>query len=128
MAIKVLLADDEEGMLEIMTRKVAAQGYEVVTAKDGQEAWDKIVSENPDVILLDITMPNIDGYEVLKKIRSDQRSAALLVVAVTANAMRGDREKILSAGFNGYVSKPISVASVRKEVDRLLLKVISSAA
>ncbi|MBI3314847.1 MAG: response regulator, partial [Candidatus Omnitrophica bacterium] len=64
MAIKVLIADDEEAILGIMANKVAAQGYAVTTARDGQEAWNKIVSENPDVIILDIAMPKMDGWSL----------------------------------------------------------------
>jgi CheY-like chemotaxis protein len=125
---QILIVDDQPSNRELLHIVFERQGHLIAEAGDGDEALRKIQEQATDLVLLDITMPNINGYEVLKKIRSDQRLAALLVVAVTANAMRGDREKILSAGFNGYVSKPICVASLRKEVDRLLLNVIRDAA
>jgi len=67
--IKILVADDEDVIREIMARKIASQDYEVITAKDGQEAWSKIVSDFPDIIILDLNMPHMDGWSVLKKLR-----------------------------------------------------------
>jgi len=122
---RILIVDDVANNRELLRIVFEQQGHLVSEACDGEEALRRIREQFTDLVLIDLTMPHINGYGLLKMIRDDQRFAALLVVAVTANAMKGDHEKILAAGFNGYVAKPVSVATIRKEVDRLLLGAIS---
>jgi CheY-like chemotaxis protein len=95
-------------------------GYAVIEAEDGQQALDKTRSEDPDLLLLDLQMPGLDGYGVLAGLRGDARFAGLPVLALTASAMRGDRERILEAGFTEYLAKPAGPELLRETVARLL--------
>ena len=92
------------------------------TACDGQEALQKIAETQPDILLLDLSMPVLDGFGTVHKIREDPLFGSLPVLAVTAYAMRGDREKILNSGFDGYLSKPIDPKALEQEFERLLGK------
>ena len=83
--MKVLIADDEREVLEIMARRVTAEGYEVVTAKDGKEAWQKIQKESPDIIVLDLIMPIMDGFEVLSRIKKDFSNIDVLIISAYGN-------------------------------------------
>ena len=124
MAIKVLIADDEETILEIMAQKVAAQGYIVVTAHDGQEAWDKIVSESPDVIVLDITMPKMDGWSILYKLRNEPPSKKWQpVIVVSALGETTNIQKGLALDADHYLTKPCRIEDVLKGI-RLMVSLI----
>jgi two-component system alkaline phosphatase synthesis response regulator PhoP len=124
MAIKVLIADDEEAILGILANKVAAQDYAVVTARDGQEAWDKIVSENPDVIILDITMPKMDGWSVLHKLRSEPPSKKWQpVIIVSALGEMENVQKGLDLEADHYLTKPCRIEDVLKGI-RLMVSLI----
>ncbi len=124
MAIKVLIADDEEAILGIMANKVAAQDYTVVTARDGQEAWDKIVSENPDVIILDIVMPKMDGWSVLHKLRSEPPSKKWQpVIIVSALGEMENVQKGLDLEADHYLTKPCRIEDVLKGI-RLMVSLI----
>ncbi len=96
------------------------QGYLVTEAADGGEALEKAKADTLDLILLDLQMPVRTGYEVLGELRQDPRYAGLPVIALTASAMPGDREKALAAGFTAYIAKPVALAHLRAEVQRLL--------
>jgi DNA-binding response OmpR family regulator len=122
--LKVLLADDESGILEIMAKKVATQGYQVVTATNGRQAWDKIVSEDPDIILLDITMPEMTGLEILKKLRSEPPSKKWQpVIIVSALGEMGHIQEGLDLEADHYLTKPCSIENVIKAV-RLMTALI----
>ncbi len=95
-------------------------GYEVIEAEDGEQALDRARTGAPDLILLDLQMPGLDGYGVLAALRGDTRFQTLPILALTASAMRGDREKILAAGFTDYLAKPAGPEIVRETVARLL--------
>jgi len=92
----------------------------VVEVGDGQEAVQKIAEKKPDLVLLDIQMPLLDGFGVLRQLRQDSRFASLPVVAVTSYAMGGDREKALAAGFDAYLTKPLNAAALKKQLEQLL--------
>jgi CheY-like chemotaxis protein len=92
----------------------------VAEACDGQEALAMVEQSPPDILLLDIGMPLLDGFAVVRKLRENPRFTSLPVVAVTAYAMQGDREKIMNSGFDGYLSKPVSSGSLIQELGRLL--------
>jgi CheY-like chemotaxis protein len=96
------------------------QGYQVTEAEDGEDALVKLKHLLPDLVLLDLQMPARNGYDVLKEMRKDQRLVKVPVVAITANAMPEDRDKVAAAGFNGYIAKPVALAKLREEVRRLL--------
>lgn len=117
---KILVAEDNPANRELMGEVLSGRGYEVIEACDGQEALQKIEETNPDLVLLDIQLPILDGFAVLQQIRQMPRFANLRVVAVTANAMKEDREKGAKAGFDAYISKPIDVAALRTQVAELL--------
>jgi CheY-like chemotaxis protein len=119
---KVLIAEDNAVNRELLRELLEMRGYIVVEACDGGEALRMIEQTQPDLLLLDIGMPVLDGFAVVAKIRENPRLAQLPVVAVTAYAMQGDREKILNAKFDGYLSKPVNPQSLAEELDRLLNK------
>jgi CheY-like chemotaxis protein len=117
---KVLIAEDNAVNRELLRELLEMRGYTVVEACDGEEALSMIEQAQPDLLLLDIGMPVLDGFAVVGKIRENPKVAQLPVVAVTAYAMQGDREKILSAKFDGYLSKPVNSQALAEELDRLL--------
>jgi CheY-like chemotaxis protein len=118
----ILVAEDNAVNRELIRELLETHGYCVFEACDGQEAVQMIAESRPDLLLLDLGMPVLDGFGVIRKIRDDPRWAALPVLAVTAYAMNGDRDKIISSGFDGYLSKPINSALLFEELTRLLKK------
>ncbi len=107
--MKVLVAEDNPANRELIREILELQGYEVLEAKNGLEALEQIEEKLPDLVLMDIQMPLIDGLEAVTKLRSDERFGKLPVIALTAYAMNGDEEKALMAGFDGYLPKPMDV-------------------
>src|SRR5438445_1974765 len=95
-----------------------ASGYETLEAETGEEAVELASEHTPDLVLMDVQLPGIDGVEALRRLRDDERTAALRVVALTAQAMTGDRERFLEAGFDGYISKPVNVVEFIATVKR----------
>ncbi len=120
--IKVLIAEDNAVNRELLRELLELRECAVLEACDGKEALHMIEEAQPDLLLLDIGMPVMDGFAVIRRIRENPRLAWLPVVAVTAYAMRGDREKILNSGFDGYLPKPVNARSLAEELDRLLDK------
>jgi CheY-like chemotaxis protein len=114
------MAEDSAVNRELLREILELKGFEVDEAWDGEEALEKIGRSRPDILLLDIGMPKLDGFGVIRRVRQDPSLADLPVLAVTAYAMRGDRERGLSAGFDGYLAKPVNPASLFAEMDRLL--------
>ena len=119
---KILIAEDNAVNRELLRELLEMRGHIVAEACDGEEALRMIEQTQPDLLLLDIGMPLLDGFGVMRKIRESTQFASLPVVAVTAYAMQGDREKILSSKFDGYLSKPVNARSLGEELDRLLSK------
>lgn len=117
---KILVAEDNLPNRELIREILEACGYDVIEAGDGQQALDKLEENLPDLVLLDIQMPVLDGYAVVRKLRQTPRLANLKVLALTAYAMQGDREKVLEAGFDGYLTKPVDMVSLAKEIAQLL--------
>ncbi len=117
---RVLIAEDNPVNRELLRELLEGRGYDVDEACDGEEALEMIKRTRPNILLLDLSMPKLDGFEVVRKVRENPQLADLPVMAVTAYAMRGDREKVLDAGFDGYLSKPIDVASLAEELKRVL--------
>jgi two-component system cell cycle response regulator DivK len=118
----ILIAEDNAVNRELLRELLETRGHTVLEACNGQEALDILEQTKPDLLLLDIGMPVLDGFAVIRKIRENPRLGALPVVAVTAYAMQGDREKILNSKFDGYLSKPIHSQSLTEELHRLLNK------
>lgn len=119
---RVLIADDNPVSRELIREILETDECEVIEAGNGREALDKIREHRPDLALLDIQMPLVDGNEAIREIRSDPELAGLPVAALTAYAMQGDREKALALGFNAYITKPIDIPAFRAEVAGLLGK------
>lgn len=119
---KVLLVDDEENNRDMLMRRLARRGYDVVTAVDGDEACEKARSELPAVILMDMRMPGTDGYEATRRIRSMPETAAIPIIGLTAQAMAGDRERVLEVGCNAYEPKPVDFSQLIATIEGLLNK------
>jgi CheY-like chemotaxis protein len=118
----VLIAEDNPVNRELLRELLEMRGYAVIETSNGQEALEQLQKMQPDILLLDLNMPVLDGFGAIERIRKDPGFSGLPVLAVTAYAMRGDREKILSAGFDGYLSKPIDPIFLQQELQRLLMK------
>ncbi|HVP46289.1 MAG TPA: response regulator [Bryobacteraceae bacterium] len=117
---RVLIADDNPVSRELIREILENDDYEVIEAGNGREALEKLREHQPDLALLDIQMPVLDGNAVIREVRADSRFSRLPVAALTAYAMQGDREKALALGFNAYITKPIDISAFRSEVARLL--------
>ena len=117
---KILIAEDNPVNRELLRELLELRGYEVLEACDGQEALNMIAQQLPDLLILDLGMPILDGFGVIRKLRAEAATARLRVLAATAYAMRGDREKVMEAGFDGYLSKPIDNAALMLELQHLL--------
>ncbi len=121
MSYKILVADDEKDIREIMAKKIAQEGYLVVSAKDGQEAWEKIKSESPDVILLDLNMPKIDGLTVLRNLRESPPSAKWQpVIIISARNEMDDINKGLSLEADHYLTKPCHIGEILKAIQLMI--------
>ncbi len=117
---RILVVDDKPSSRELVRTVLTSQNYEVIEASDGREALDRMRADIPDLVLLDLHMPVLDGYGVVAAARSDPALAAVPMIALTASAMAGDRERALTAGFNSYLAKPVSLSVLRTEIARLL--------
>ena len=117
---RILIADDRASSRELLRTVLVRAGYDVIEAEDGQHALEQARAGSPDLILLDLQMPRLDGYGALAELRREERFRVLPILALTASAMRGDREKILAAGFTDYLSKPAGPELVRDMVAKLL--------
>ncbi len=116
----VLVIEDNVDNMEVMRQILEEDGYKVLKAETGQQGLDVALEARPDFILLDIQLPDIDGLEVLQKIRSSEIKDDIPVIAVTSYAMAGDREKIMAAGCNSYIEKPIDPEKVISRIRQIL--------
>jgi CheY-like chemotaxis protein len=116
----VLVVEDRDVSRELVRTLLEHSGYQVLEAATGAEGVSIALEKAPDLVLLDLQMPIKDGFQVLKELRADQRCRMTPIVALTASAMRGDKERALSDGFTGYLTKPLSLATIRQELARLL--------
>jgi two-component system cell cycle response regulator DivK len=117
---KILVADDNRVSRELIREVLEDSSQKVLEAENGEQALEKIISETPDLVLLDIQMPIFDGYEVLRRVRSDPRLGSLPIIALTAYAMKQDCEKALALGFTAYITKPIDAAALRIRIKQIL--------
>jgi two-component system cell cycle response regulator DivK len=108
-AERVLIAEDNEKNMKLFRDVLQVSGYETLEATSGEQAIELATGRTPDLVLMDIQLAGMDGLEALRRLREDERTAAIPVIAVTAQAMAGDRERFLEAGFDGYLSKPVNV-------------------
>jgi two-component system cell cycle response regulator DivK len=119
----ILYVEDNVDNRTLVRRILQAEGYAVLEAGSAKETLDVIEGRTPDLILVDINMPEVDGYTLTARIKSDPRFASIPVIAITANVMRGDRERTLAAGCDGYIQKPIDVDFLPRQVARFLPRV-----
>jgi two-component system, cell cycle response regulator DivK len=115
---QILVVEDNERNMKLVRELLEATGYRALEATTGSQALELARERRPDLVLMDIRLPDIDGVEALSQLRADERTASIPVLAVTAQAMQGDRERFLAAGFDGYLSKPIDVGQLLEAVSR----------
>ena len=118
----VLIADDNAPSRELLQSALEPLGLRVIEAADGEEALTLIQRDSPDLILLDIQMPFLNGFAVLEAVRKERGHSGTRLIAITALAMESDRERILAAGFDSYISKPISISDLRNQLEQWLLE------
>jgi adenylate cyclase len=119
---KVLVVDDTPLNVKMLADLLTFKGYQTATAASGAEALAKIEADRPDIVLLDVMMPGMNGIEAFKVLRADPQTSSIPIVAVTASAMTEDRQKIMAAGFEGLQTKPINVKEFLEAVAQTLKK------
>ncbi len=117
---KILLVEDNEMNRDMLSRRLKKRGYDVPMAVNGQEGVDMASSETPDLILLDISLPVMDGWDVARKLKSDEATSSIPIIALTAHAMAGDREKCLESGCDEYDTKPVEFKRLLGKIEALL--------
>ena len=118
---KILLVEDNEMNRDMLSRRLTRNGYEVCIAVDGQQGADMALSERPDLILMDMSLPVIDGWEATRRIKVNDATRGIPVIALTAHAMAGDREKAMQVGCDDYDTKPIELARLLGKIAALLV-------
>lgn len=119
---KILLVEDNEMNRDMLSRRLIRKGFEVVIAVDGEQAVTMAESEHPDLILMDMSLPVIDGWEATRQVKAAKMTAHIPVIALTAHAMSGDREKAMSAGCDDYDTKPIEMPRLLEKIEALLVR------
>jgi len=117
---KILLVEDNEMNRDMLTRRLERKGFEVVIAIDGKAGIDMASSSNPDIILMDLSLPVIDGWEATRQIKADSATQSIPIIALTAHAMAGDEHKALAAGCDDYDTKPIDLKRLLGKIKNLL--------
>lgn len=120
MVARILVIEDNDANLELVQYLLESVGYEVLVARDGGQGVAVALQERPTLVVCDLQMPVLDGYEVLRTLRQDPSTRATPIIAVTAFSMPGDQQKVLMAGFDGYLSKPIDPENFVAEVEAFL--------
>jgi len=119
---KILLVEDNEMNRDMLSRRLIRRGFDVVIAVDGAQGVDMAVSESPDLILLDMSLPVMNGWDVAQKLKADSSTSSIPTIALTAHAMGGDREKALEAGCDEYETKPVEFNRLLKKINNFLHK------
>jgi len=114
--MKILLIEDNELNLDMLTRRLERKGFTVISAEDGLSGIEKANQEKPELIIMDLSLPILDGWDAAKKLKADHATKSIPIIALTAHAMKGDRQKALNAGCDEYDTKPV-------DLDRLLGKI-----
>jgi two-component system cell cycle response regulator DivK len=116
----VLVVEDNPINMKLCQDLLNAHGYNVLQAKDGMQGWELAREHRPDLILMDIQLPDVSGLEVTNRLKSDENLKSIPVIALTAFAMKGDEEKFLQNGCDGYISKPISIFALLQTIERII--------
>jgi CheY-like chemotaxis protein len=119
---KILIVEDNEMNRDMLSRRLERRGYAVVVAVDGAQGVDKAHTEAPDLVLMDMSLPIIDGWEASQKLKADPATAAIPIIALTAHAMNSDRDMALKAGCNDYDTKPVDLPRLLGKIEALLKK------
>jgi two-component system, cell cycle response regulator DivK len=120
MSNKILLVEDHEEIWDFLSRRLKRRGFDVVIAQDGQQGIDMARAERPDVVLLDMNLPVMDGWTAAKQLKADAVTAGIPIIALTAHALSGDREKALGAGCDDYHPKPVDFSKLLSQIDAAL--------
>jgi CheY-like chemotaxis protein len=116
----ILVAEDRDASRELLSTVLTAAGYSVIEASNGGEAISRALETAVDLVILDLYMPHTDGFGVLQRLRAEESYAGVPILALTASAMAGDYERAIASGFTAYISKPVKMADLRREIGRLL--------
>ena len=116
---KILLVEDNEMNRDMLSRRLRRRGFEIAIAVDGAEGLAMATSESPDLIIMDMSLPGIDGWEVTRRIKADEKTKAIPVIALTAHVMSDDRDKALEAGCDDYDTKPIKLPRLLDKIEKL---------
>lgn len=116
----ILLVEDNEMNLDMLTRRLERRGYEVIVAVDGVQGVEFSKSKHPDLILMDMSLPVLDGWEATRRIKGDLETRPIPIIALTAHAIAGDRERCLAAGCDEYESKPVKFPRLLEKIERIL--------
>jgi two-component system, cell cycle response regulator DivK len=119
-AVRILLVEDNPDNRDMLSRRLLRRGFELSFAADGLEAVERASSERPDLVLMDLSLPQIDGWEATRRIKSDAATRAIPVIALTAHAMAGDRERAMDAGCDDYDTKPVDLPRLLGKIEALL--------
>jgi two-component system, cell cycle response regulator DivK len=117
---RILLVEDNEMNRDMLTRRLERRGFEILAAPDGAEGVRMALAEKPDLVLMDMSLPVMDGWDATRAIKADPAGSAIPVIGLTAHAMAGDREKCLAAGCDEYDTKPVEFARLMEKIDALL--------
>jgi len=121
--VKLLIVEDNEENWDMLSRRLQRRGYDVVRAIEGQQAVEQAETDTPDLILMDVNLPVMDGLEAIRRIRERAGTRAIPIIALTAHAMAGDREKALDAGADDYHTKPVELPRLLEQIETLLSSV-----
>ena len=117
---KILIVEDNEMNRDMLSRRLSRKGFEVALAEDGASGVDMATSESPDLILMDMSLPIIDGWEATQKIKANESTSKIPIIALTAHAMESDREKALAAGCDDYDTKPVELPRLLDKINHLI--------
>ena len=118
--IKILLVEDNEMNRDMLSRRLERKGFEIIIAVDGQQGIDYAQSQSPDLILMDMSLPIIDGWNATMKLKSEEQTKTIPVIGLSAHAMSGDREKAIEAGCNDYDTKPVDIKRLLEKIEQQL--------
>ena len=117
--MKILLIEDNELNLDMLTRRLERKGFSVIAARDGLSGIEKANQEKPELIIMDLSLPILDGWEAAKKLKADNMTKSIPIIALTAHAMKGDRQKALNAGCDEYDTKPVDFDRLLGKIDKV---------
>lgn len=123
--LRILLVEDNEMNRDMLSRRLSRKGYEVIIAEDGQQALQMALAEQPALILMDMNLPIIDGWEATRRLKADAQTQSIPVIGLTAHAMAGDREKCLAAGCDRYETKPVEFTRLLATIQECLPGAVS---